>query len=105
LAALKESYNITPHKDSNGNYSFRPFSPLMQGISPSMGISANWESSVDGMLRNDNLQRKESFSEFFGNYFVTHLRTEDRLRLINEASTQNMYTEIGSCMSFIELAL
>lgn len=101
IATLKESYGINLHKDSSGHYSIRPFSPMMQGISPSIGVSADWEASIDNLIKSDHPQKEKSFCESFGNFFVTYLRTEDRLRLVNEISTQNMYTEIGSPLQML----
>jgi hypothetical protein len=79
----------------------------MRGSSPSMGwgrISIeNFEKNIDSQLQSTSTEKDRIFSEFFGNFLITDLQTQERLTLANEASTQNMYNEIGSPLHLLYL--
>ncbi|VVB64895.1 Uncharacterised protein [uncultured archaeon] len=93
---LISSYNIKANIDQAGNYSLRPLSPTLSG-SPAMGIYPNWEIAWSGYLRNYTEDIKKMFRTWFGNYFITFLNTEDRLRIFQNSTTSNMETEISIC--------
>jgi len=59
-------------------------------------VPPGWENMWEDIFKNPTNDNKRRFCETFGSYFITFSRTEDRLRLVNEATTQGLNTDISS---------
>jgi len=97
LEDLKASYRVAPERDANGYYHFRGFRSDLAGTY-SLGLgSSDWEAVAKqaiGRLPDDRWARG-TFASWFGQRFVTRLRTEDRLLLTKKSSRADVNSILG----------
>lgn len=97
LEELKESYKISTFKDEYGNVAIRTLSSLMLG-SYDLHVGADWESNCSNWLSSKSPYAIRTFCNWFGNFFVTLLSTEDRLKLIKESQSGDVNKEISNLL-------
>lgn len=93
LEELLSSYQISTFKDENGNYYLRTLSSSMSS-GHNLHVGPDWEKSCSEWIQNKPPHSLRFFCNWFGNYFVTLLGTEDRLRIVQESPSGNVNKEV-----------
>jgi len=79
-----ESYNIRPNVDKLGNYELCPLPSNMSDPTTQVLGQINWDDFCSTKL--DDPVYRQKLRRYFGNYFMTFLNTEDRLKLLNQST-------------------
>lgn len=84
LEELKSSYQLNTYKDNNGNVYLRTLSSSMLSRHD-LHVGVDWEANCSTWLSQKTPYAISNYRSWFGNFFITLLSTEDRLRIIKES--------------------
>ena len=97
LEELESSYQFNTFKDENGAVYLRTLSSSMLS-GHDLHVGADWEENCSTWLNQKTPNTIKNFCSWFGNFFITHLSTEDRLRIIKESPSGNVNISIGNLL-------
>ncbi len=97
LEELKKSYELNIFKDESGSFIIRTLSSSMLG-SYDLHVGTDWEMNCSNWLSQKPPYAIRYFCNWFGNFFVTLLSTEDRLRIIKESSSGDVNKSVSNLL-------
>ncbi|MDO9528347.1 MAG: ATP-binding protein [Syntrophales bacterium] len=94
---LKEEYNITPYQDEQGKQRLRTLKSNMVG--PHDVVFGNSiDEKYSEMLQYNDQRKRSTFSQWFGNFLITYLGTEDRLHIIRRSPSGDVGRQVDTLL-------
>ncbi|UII75506.1 ATP-binding protein [Flagellimonas sp. HMM57] len=100
LSELLDSYNINSIIDNDGNHYIRTLNSSFSGVK-NLYIGNDWEDRVEKWLEKKDEQSRKNFSNYFGNFLVNFLSTEDRLKNILQSKSGEVNKQVENLLQAV----